>query len=373
MRVLFPFIGDSVGGSHNSIIQLYFGLQKTEANPIILIHNEGPLSDFLNDLNIPYVILPIKKPAGENPNIFSILLRVISNFNKIRTFIKKNDIDIVHGNDLRINLTWSLPVKLSKTVYIWHQRAKMSNSLYWNIVPLLANYFIAISDNVYRSLDKHVPDSKREIILNPFDVGLFYKKSNSRAWVNTLYSLPKETILFGYVGRLIEWKNVDSLLLYFSNFIKTTNQPIHLLITGIGDSDYMNWLKGLVRNLGISKQVTFSGFSANSIKVISSLDLMIAPSNTEPFGRTIIEAMLQKVPVLAADGGGHSETISDGVSGYLYSHGDVKSFIQQCHVFLKDKSRCNIIVETAYDNTSSRYSSTIHTRKVIRIYRQLKI
>ena len=70
MKVLFPFVGDSVGGSHNSILELYRELCKNDIPSCILIHQKGPLSLFLDDIGIKYEYLPIKKLAGEKPNVF---------------------------------------------------------------------------------------------------------------------------------------------------------------------------------------------------------------------------------------------------------------------------------------------------------------
>ena len=45
IKVLFPFVGDSVGGSHWSIIGLYEILEKSsDIDPVIVLHTTGPLS-----------------------------------------------------------------------------------------------------------------------------------------------------------------------------------------------------------------------------------------------------------------------------------------------------------------------------------------
>jgi len=92
-------VGDSVGGSHHSIIELYYELKKTSISPLILLHKKGPLSVFLENSDIKYHYLPIKKMAGESPKLFWIVYGMLSNYRLIRRFLKENKIDIVHGND----------------------------------------------------------------------------------------------------------------------------------------------------------------------------------------------------------------------------------------------------------------------------------
>uniref|UniRef100_UPI0029317B5E glycosyltransferase n=1 Tax=Klebsiella aerogenes TaxID=548 RepID=UPI0029317B5E len=47
------------------------------------------------------------------------------------------------------------------------------------------------------------------------------------------------------------------------------------------------------------------------------------PSDREPLGRVNFESQLYGIPVLASDSGGNSELIENGVTGYLYSLGDI--------------------------------------------------
>jgi glycosyltransferase involved in cell wall biosynthesis len=251
LRVVFPFVGDSVGGSHRSILELYSALEKDSAiTPILVLHEIGPLSNLLNSLNIKYEYIFIKHLAGESPNLLKIVFSIVFNFFKLSKFIRENKIDIVHGNDLRINLTWSLSTRLSGSVYIWHQRSLMSPSVLWKISTVLANYFVAISEYVYQSLPSNIPKSKKILILNPFNIENSYEAINSRKWIDTLYNVPKNSILFGYIGRLVDWKNVDFLITCFTKYAKKrSNLNLHLIIVGIGDDEHVVFLKRLAYKL----------------------------------------------------------------------------------------------------------------------------
>ena len=140
---------------------------------------------------------------------------------------------------------------------------------------------------------------------------------------------------------------------------------------GTGNQEYVDKLKDIAINLGISSKVFFVGFNSEASKVISSLDLLISSSNNEPFGRTIVEAMIQKTPVLAAYGGGHIETISQNVTGYLYDHESVDDFISQCGKCLNSSHEKDKIVEKAYILACSKYSSTQHTKSMVKIYQKM--
>ncbi len=371
MKILFPFVGDSVGGSHRSVLELHNVLKNSSVVPIFVLHRMGPLSELLDSINIKYEYVPVKILAGESPNLLMVAFSVILNFFKLYKFIRKNKIAIVHGNDLRINLTWSLPTKLSSASYLWHQRSLMSPSVLWKVSVVLADHFVTISKFVHHSLPKNIAESKKTLILNPFNTGNFYERSQSRKWLNELYDIPKKAILFGYIGRLVDWKNVDFLIKCFDRYKNTTDMQLHLIIVGAGNGEYINILKKLVQKLEIRNIVTFSEFNPEPYKVISSFDLMVAPSSQEPFGRTLVEAMIQKTPVLAAYGGGHSEIIDNKVTGMLYKHNDIENFVNQCDALLNDNKLRHRIINKANTIAISEYSSCKHSKSIVKIYQQL--
>ena len=56
------------------------------------------------------------------------------------------------------------------------------------------------------------------------------------------------------------------------------------------------------------------------------LDVLVVPAVREPFGRTLVEAMLCGTPVVAADDGGHREIIRHGETGFLVQPGKPEAF-----------------------------------------------
>ena len=60
-------MGDSVGGSHISTLELYSSVINANVLAIIVLHMDGgPLSKYLHIRNIPFYVLNSSKLAGEN-------------------------------------------------------------------------------------------------------------------------------------------------------------------------------------------------------------------------------------------------------------------------------------------------------------------
>lgn len=68
-------------------------------------------------------------------------------------------------------------------------------------------------------------------------------------------------------------------------------------------------LRALASDLGVAESVTFHGFTSDPRGVLASAGLLLATAPAEPFGLSVVEAMAERTPVIAADGGAHRETL----------------------------------------------------------------
>ena len=189
MNILFPFVGDSVGGSHWSVINLFIELKTNKLiNPKIVLHiADSPLSKHLDKMGINYDILPLNNLAGQIPSLINISFYMLFNLPLVIKYIKNNNINIVHGNDLRVNLTWSLPVRFSSAKYVWHQRSCLSNSIKWHAIRYISDYVVSISNYVNSTLPANLNKELVECIKNPFDTKTIYDKKESREILNENY------------------------------------------------------------------------------------------------------------------------------------------------------------------------------------------
>jgi glycosyltransferase involved in cell wall biosynthesis len=69
--------------------------------------------------------------------------------------------------------------------------------------------------------------------------------------------------------------------------------------------------------------VHFLGQRSDVSRLMRAVDAVIHPSiDPEPFGRTLVEAMLAEVPVIASDAGAASDILDGGRVGTLVPPGD---------------------------------------------------
>lgn len=116
------------------------------------------------------------------------------------------------------------------------------------------------------------------------------------------------------VGRLVSRKGHSTSLQALPEVLARV--PDFKLIFA-GDGDIEEELRAEAEALGVEQHVVWAGFRRDIPAILASVDLLILPSEAECLPYVILEAMGARLPVVAADVGGISEQIDDGVTGRL--------------------------------------------------------
>jgi cellulose synthase/poly-beta-1,6-N-acetylglucosamine synthase-like glycosyltransferase/glycosyltransferase involved in cell wall biosynthesis/O-antigen/teichoic acid export membrane protein len=135
----------------------------------------------------------------------------------------------------------------------------------------------------------------------------------------------QEFPLFSYVGRLKPYKNIDVAIKAFAKVVVT--YPFAKLVI-VGDGEAYPSLAKLVKELGLSDSVRFTGRVTDRVKVriLSMSWAMLQPSMVEGWGITVIEANASGTPVIASDVSGLRDAIVDKKTGMLVQLGNVDAF-----------------------------------------------
>lgn len=372
LRVCLPCVGDSVGGSHRAVIELYKGLKKRNVAACIVLHDKaGPLSAVLEDEGISFEHVSIPTLAPEPLSRLRIFFAFINNFFRLRSFINQQQITVVHGNDLRINLTWSAIARLSAVKYIWHQHSVLTGSRSWKFIPFLCTQFIAVSKFVLKSAPANLAASKKHLVLNPFDTECRHNHAEARKWLTEKYSVPANAVLLGYVGRLVESKNIPLLLEAVSKLgtLISDEKTIHLIIAGHARPEYQQQLADIADRYGIGKSITFTGFSNTPDMILAGLDISVIPSINDGFGRTLVESMLQGTPVLASRSGGHIEIVEHGHTGFLFEPNDIDDLVGKAAYLIEHTEKREEVAKQAFSYAEEKYDPEKFLEAILAIYR----
>ena len=97
----------------------------------------------------------------------------------------------------------------------------------------------------------------------------------------------------------------------------------HLDIAGSGAD--LGRLQALVAQRGLDSSVRFLGLRRDVGALMADAAILLAPRPDEALGLTVLEAMSHALPVVAANGGGHLETIGAVAPELCYPEGDLSA------------------------------------------------
>ena len=206
IRICFPFVGDSIGGSHISSLELIQNLDKKKFEFLIILHKKGSLYNYLKRKKIKFIFFPIDKFIGQEKGYINNLYILLRIFFNILRFIKLNKINVVHTNDSSIHFTWCIPVKFSNCKLIWHQRIKYPEWPMYKFFSIFSNKIICISNYVFNSLPNNLK-YKAKVIYNPISLVDRDSNKNEKKKLQKIIKIKKKKILF--LANIIKSKRID--------------------------------------------------------------------------------------------------------------------------------------------------------------------
>ncbi|OGL82660.1 hypothetical protein A3B32_00130 [Candidatus Uhrbacteria bacterium RIFCSPLOWO2_01_FULL_53_9] len=172
--------------------------------------------------------------------------------------------------------------------------------------------------------------------------------------------------VLGCVGNFSEGKGQDFLLRTFAYVLE---QEPHTALLMVGDGPRRPALVQLAQNLGVSHAVIFTGYDSRGRRIIAGLNLLVLPSHMEAFGRTLLEAMAEGIPVVATRVGGIPEVIEHEKNGLLADFGDAEGFAEAICRMLRDQSLRTRCIQESKRRVRADFSLTTHIRMLEHVWR----
>jgi glycosyltransferase involved in cell wall biosynthesis len=106
----------------------------------------------------------------------------------------------------------------------------------------------------------------------------------------------------------------------------------------VGGGSRRKELEAWVRAHG-TRNVAFAGWVEDMAAEFAQAGMLLAPAVAESFGLTVVEALAAGVPVVAAAGGGHLETVGELPSPRLFPPGDAEAAAEAIRELVADDAR----------------------------------
>lgn len=360
-RVAFPFVGDTVGGSHISASILMAALPKHGYEPVALVHRHGPLEPFLVRRNLPItrIDLPFLQSGAGG---VSALARMAAMAPYLASALRRHHIDIVHANDGGMISTWMPAARFARCKAIAHRRTRWGESRLAHLSLRLAHKIITISQFTYASLPVDLR-RRATIIDNPFEANPSDRVAGRLAAVA---ACGNDGPIVAFVGTLQRQKR-PLVFLKAAAMIHRARADVRFLMIG-RDGQEAERVRETCVALGLAQVVTVVGFRADVQLLLSGCDLLLAPAVDEGHGRSLIEAMLSSVPVIASASGGHIEATRNGEVGLLVPAEDHEALAKVALDLLAVPSRARERTVAAEAWALTAFSPDGHAAAVAGIY-----
>lgn len=139
----------------------------------------------------------------------------------------------------------------------------------------------------------------------------------------------------------------------------------------LGDGSRRPQLERLAADLGVGGSVEFRGFASAPAEWYRRAAILIAPTPREGLGLSVLEAMAHEVAVVAADGGGHRETIGATTDARMFVPGDWDAAGGHLRKLIDDSALRTATARAGRDRQRAQFTTEHQVQATLEVYRQV--
>jgi glycosyltransferase involved in cell wall biosynthesis len=184
-----------------------------------------------------------------------------------------------------------------------------------------------------------------------------------RTSVRAHWDVPEDGVAILFCAKLQPWKRPQDLLRAFA---RVADPNAYLVFAG--DGSLRAALESEAQTLGLAGKVRFLGFVNQSglPETYTASDILVLPSEYEPFGLVVNEAMLCRCPAIVSDRvGARFDLVEEGKTGYVFPSGDIEALTKVLRHALSDRAHLRRMGEAARDRMA-RWSSVDYADGLVR-------
>lgn len=357
-KILVLDTGKEWGGGTNSLIELLKRADRTRFSFTALFYEdygkggESSIKAELAKIGVDTVILP-RRPGGASLRLvkeagraalfpsrdlrkrfifrMDYLSRIMPDSRRIAAVLNEGGFDLLYmNNQPSSNLEGIIASKEAGVPCVQHARIAVTlNPFEARAVNDNVSRVVCVSKGVMDGLVKSgIKAGKCMVVHNGIDHAVRPAKSVEN--VRRGLGFGREDIVIGTVGSLVKRKRISMLL----DSVATLKDRADIRCIVVGEGPEMEALKRKADELGIGPRVVFTGFSADALSYINSMDVFVLPSANEGLPRVILEAMLMEKPVVAFDITGPDELVEDGNTGFLVPDGNLDALTEKTAILV---------------------------------------
>lgn len=172
--------------------------------------------------------------------------------------------------------------------------------------------------------------------------------------------IPADRFIVGFIGRLTRQKNVELLL-------DAIAQLPDAFCVIVGDGE----LRASLESIAAARapgNVRFLGALPDAARLMPLFDVFCLPSRWEGLGLVLIEAMLQRVPIVASNAGAIPEILGNGRFGSIFDPQDRLALVKALQQTMRCRAEIKQRAEQAYVHARSEFLVERMAARTIEVY-----
>jgi len=334
------------GGNEQSVLIATSTLSKEHG--VVLAYRK-------EDIGEHFTITKYRLPFLNEADIYTIA--------RLVQIVRKHSIDVIIPSKRKDYFLAGIVSRLCKTkniMWLGAVRDLENNPVYNIVYNKLADGIIVNARKIRETLLKssYMRDDKIKVIYYGIDTENIQSKCPEA---------PKEIsacMTISSMGRLDTNKGPRFLIESFALFL-SYEKNINAKLVIIGDGPEKANLQQLAKQLNIEKKINFTGFLENPYPQLHQSDVFALTSISEGLSIALLEAMyLENAPVSTFAGGGVTEIIEEGTSGYLISYGEKEKLADILHLLYRDPLLRKITAAKARQRVMEQYSTSLMKQEI---------
>lgn len=226
---------------------------------------------------------------------------------------------------------------------------------------------VVVSNSKAGLIAKNAPLNKSKIIYNGFDFARIPQTVNQEKKRELGIITQFVVTMCGRVDGSKDWNSfIEIARLSKRNGLDAT-------FVAVGNGSLLNYYINETKEMEIDN-IIFTGRRTDVEEIIDISDVCILLStlqkHAEGVSNFIMESMASEKPVIATNGGGTPEIISDGICGYLVND-NVKDTISQLNYLLKNNEIRKTMGKKAKEEVQNRFTLGQMTDNYLKLYQTL--
>lgn len=365
-----------LGGAERSLLELAESLRRNdEFAPCVACPSEGPLFEEAVARGIQCVPIPVARPEGKG---FVLGAIQVLGFGGMALFLwrhaRKRRAVTIHANGIKACLPALIAARLAGLPCVWHVRDYPRRYLPLQRMAMrLASRVIVPSEFLHEALRDAMggEPNRSQVIYNGVqcpDLG-----NGAGPQIRRELRAGTDALLVTMIAQLVPWKRHD-LFVEAASLLAESGENLCFMIVGSDPwkvhAGYEQRLHKLVTDAGLGDHVTFAGQRNDVGAILAASDVVVLPSDNEPFGRVVVEAWWAGKPVVVSDGGGPAELVEDGRTGLVFPHGDASALACAIRRLAANPDIRGKLGEAGRREAPG-YDVGVHAEAVTELYREL--